>query len=435
MSLRNDLERWVEAGLLTGEQATAVEAFELQRQSAPPARRTEGQPRRIPPVAEALGYLGGTLGIVGLILLIARSWSDLPPAGRLGITAAGTIVFVVAGMFVREDSDPALARLRWFLWLIATGAIGVFGGTVERQLSDDGADARTAMAAAIAVTLLSFALRGTRRRPVQHLTMLGGGVVTVGTTLGYLVDLSTAGLGVWAIGILLVAIGLGRRDHEPLLATVVGAAAAVVGPALMLDQRTGVALILELLTAGTLITLASLRTSRADSGQRIALAVIGGIALFQSLPSTIGYFAADAGVTTGLVMWACGWLLVIAAPHRAVRATIAVMAVGGIATIVGAAVAGTESVAVATALGLVTSVALLVVGSQPGRVVMSGVGSIGLLVFVPWSIAHFFPGEGRAPLLIFASGVVIVVVAVMLSRLSGRFRHELRRRDVEQRPA
>ena len=65
---------------------------------------------------------------------------------------------------------------------------------------------------------------------------------------------------------------------------------------------------------------------------------------------------------------------------------------------------------------------------------MSGVGSIGLLVFVPWSIAHFFPGEGRAPLLIFASGVVIVVVAVMLSRLSGRFLHELRRRDAEQRP-
>lgn len=427
MSLESDLERWVNAGLLTNEQARAVDSFERQRRATHRASEAPEQPRRIPPVAEALGYLGGTLGIVGLVLLIARSWSDLAALGRLGVAAAGTIVFVVAGILVRETSDPALARLRWFLWLVATGAAGVFGGTLERQLSDADAGVRTAMVAAIAVTVLSFALRGTVRRPVQHLTMLGGAVVTVGTTLSYLIDQSAGGLGVWLVGLLLVGVGLGQRDHEPLLATIVGSAAAVVGPALMLDERTGIALVTELLTAGTLITLALLHTVRATSGQRIALSIIGGVALLQSLPSTIGYFAADAGVTTGLVVWAVGWLMVIAAPHAAVRTPLPVMTFGGIATIVGAAVTGSESTAVATTLGLVTSVALLVAGSQPGRVLLSAVGSLGLLIFVPWSIAHFFPGEGRAPLLILVSGVVIVVVAVMLTRLGGRFRRELRR--------
>jgi hypothetical protein len=46
-------------------------------------------------------------------------------------------------------------------------------------------------------------------------------------------------------------------------------------------------------------------------------------------------------------------------------------------------------------------------------------GSIGLLVNVPWAIARFFPGQGRAPLLIMVSGVLIVLIAVMMAR-SGR---------------
>ena len=53
--------------------------------------------------------------------------------------------------------------------------------------------------------------------------------------------------------------------------------------------------------------------------------------------------------------------------------------------------------------------------------------ALGLLANVPWAISHFFPGEGRAPLLIFASGAVIVAVAVWLARIGGRLRSELRR--------
>jgi hypothetical protein len=44
---------------------------------------------------------------------------------------------------------------------------------------------------------------------------------------------------------------------------------------------------------------------------------------------------------------------------------------------------------------------------------------------VPWTISTFFPGEGRAPLLILVSGVVIVVVAVLLARQGDRLRTEL----------
>lgn len=53
-------------------------------------------------------------------------------------------------------------------------------------------------------------------------------------------------------------------------------------------------------------------------------------------------------------------------------------------------------------------------------------GAAGLLGFVPWAITWFFPGEGRVPVLILVSGVLILVLAVVLSRLAPRFREELR---------
>jgi hypothetical protein len=61
----------------------------------------------------------------------------------------------------------------------------------------------------------------------------------------------------------------------------------------------------------------------------------------------------------------------------------------------------------------------------PGRVLFTLVGLLGMLINVPWAINTFFPGEGRAPLLILVSGALIVAVAVWLARQSDRLRNEL----------
>ncbi|MFZ2442404.1 MAG: hypothetical protein WAW51_08585, partial [Ilumatobacteraceae bacterium] len=109
-----------------------------------------------------------------------------------------------------------------------------------------------------------------------------------------------------------------------------------------------------------------------------------------------------------------------------VRSPIATEIIGGVALVAGAAITGVQSVAFATLFGSATAAALIALGTQPGRVLLSLFGSLGLLVNVPWAIRHFFPGEGRVPLLILASGAVIVLVAVWLARMSGRLRRELR---------
>ena len=79
----------------------------------------------------------------------------------------------------------------------------------------------------------------------------------------------------------------------------------------------------------------------------------------------------------------------------------------------------------ATLAGLVVAVVLLAVGTSPGRVMASMLGLASLLIYVPWSIGWFFPGEGRAPLLIAVSGLLIVGAAVILARMGDRFRREL----------
>jgi len=84
--------------------------------------------------------------------------------------------------------------------------------------------------------------------------------------------------------------------------------------------------------------------------------------------------------------------------------------------VIGAAVIATQFTATSILIGLMTAVGLLALGMFPGRVLASVAGSVGLLINVPWGISHFFPGEGRVPLLILITGLLILGLAVLLAR-------------------
>jgi hypothetical protein len=158
-----------------------------------------------------------------------------------------------------------------------------------------------------------------------------------------------------------------------------------------------------------------------DPADRVVLPVIGAVGSAQALPMTIGYFAEHAAVATGLVVWSVAGGLVFVASRKLVRSPIATEIIGGVALVAGAAITGVQSVAFATLFGSATAAALIALGTQPGRVLLSLFGSLGLLVNVPWAIRHFFPAKSRAAA---HPGVraVIVLVAVWLARMSGRLR-------------
>ncbi|MFY8237983.1 MAG: DUF2157 domain-containing protein, partial [Ilumatobacteraceae bacterium] len=169
------IDRWLRADLISESQATSIRAFEDAREKLEekPSIEVPSPERRISVIAEALGYVGGMLGIVGLVLLVSRYWEDMANGGRLALSGGGVIAFVVAGALVHEESDPAFARLRWFLWLLATAAVGVSSSVLDDTLFDTEHGQRTVLMVAIGVMVVSAALWAWRNRPIQQATFLG----------------------------------------------------------------------------------------------------------------------------------------------------------------------------------------------------------------------------------------------------------------------
>ena len=430
--LADDLARWESEGLVSGEQAAAILAWERSRAggrvpepTGPRAPAAPGPRRRVPVVAEALGYLGGTLGVVGLVLIVSRYWPDMATAGRVALSAAGALALLGAGALVREQADPALARLRWFLWLGSAGATALCAGVVVADgIGTDAPEAVAAVSGA-AVAVHSGLLWWGHERPLQQLAALGGLAVAAGATVDGLAGSAPGGLAVWALGLAYLALGLRGALPLTVLTVAVGAVTAVVGAAIAAGDGRPFGLVLGVVTALGLLAVAAVPglTSRAVD-QRVT-AIVGGLGLSQAAPAAIGYFAEEAGAATGLVVWLMGGLLIAAGARRVVRLPEVTEALGAVAMLGGAALTGAQWATAAPVFGLVTAVGLLALGMLPGRVMLSVLGALGLLVNVPWAIGRLFPGEGRAPVLILVTGVVLIGVAVLLGRSGGRLRREL----------
>lgn len=433
------LEEWTSAGLITPDQALAITAFETNKVVV--AAHVERPSRRIPAVAEALGYLGGILGIVGLVMLIASYWQDMTGAVRLAVALIGSVLTVVAGALIPVDGEAALLRLRWFLWTVATAAAGVAGGVIVYDLMGRDAsrqESQVALGVALAVMVVSAGLWALRERPVQQATMLGGAAVAIGCAATQWWSNGPSGLLVAGFGVMVIVAWLSLSVPSEAVALPVGAIITVAGAGMATDEWMGAGSILLVVSATACVVTGALIAHRrgepvggtgfADrlrSAGPTGLVIVGSVAMLQAVPMATVHFADDAAIATGSVLWCSGAVLLVLVDRLHLRYSVLIGAVGGLGLIVGPAVTAGDSTAFATMAGLATALGAVVLGTMPGRVLLLLVGSVGLLVYVPWSIAHFFPGEDRAPLLIAASGLVIVAVAVLVARSAGRVRAEL----------
>lgn len=432
------LADWERAGLLDGRQRTAIEAFEQQRVLAampadqpvggsalPRPARTAPPGRRIPAAAEALGYLGGILALVGVGLLLSRVWNDLGVGGRLAVLGATSVALVAAGAFLRVERDQALRRLRGFLWLLSTLAAAAFGAMMAEEWATARGAAVGAAAAGFALVHAGALWRWRPGLPLQQASALVALPVLVGCLLVQVVSGGLAALVVWTVGLAVFVCGLRRLTPIPSLTTVVGAVTLVVGGGLVSADWLTLGLLLTVCSAIGVIAVAAYSNGITVRSERWVLALVGSITLFQALPSTLIHFADQAGIVTGLVTWAIGvGIVAVAFLVRRLHGRPAIVLVGGLVAVGGAALCGVQSVAFATLFGLASAIAMVALGTRPGAAIMLLFGSLGLLVNVPWAVNWFFPGEGRAPLLIFVSGLLIIGVAVLLARSAGRIRAE-----------
>lgn len=245
------------------------------------------------------------------------------------------------------------------------------------------------------------------------------------TFVGEFAFIGFSGLILWGAALVLLAASARRSGTGAVVNVLAASIALVVGGFLTVEGWPGPGLLFLMATGIILVAPASLVAVHLRSVMSTITGIVGAIALVRAVPAGIAHFAQDAGVATGLVVWGAGVGVSLLTWRRVLRLEVVFDVVGGIAFIVGAAVTSTQSMGFATIFGLCTSIALIAVGTRPGRVSMSVFGLTGLLVFIPWTIGHFFPGQGRVPILVIVSGLVLVGVAVALTRLSGRVRGEV----------
>lgn len=433
------LGAWVGAGLIDEAEAAAIEAYEHPLVTSPkvvapagaaampgPATAPAAPTHALGPVIEALGYLGGILASTGVLLLVANAWDDLATGGRLAISGLTAAALIGAGAAVPEARAGSMRRLRAVLWTLATAAVGVFAAVAGREvLGTDVHDGWLVAWTAAAIAATSAAMWSGRRRPVQHLVTLVAATVAAGAVVMAGVGQVPGGLAVWVVGAALVAAGLRRLSVTPVLEVLVGSIAMTIGSVIAVADDPGIQLLFVVATGATLVAVALHPRWVQDTATIVVLAVIGTLTVLQGLPPLVGTMAEQAAVATGAALWLASAVVVLIGISRRPRVPVLLEVLGALGLLVGAAVTAVQEPGVATVAGLTTSLGLLAVSLLPGRIALSPVGAAGLLVYVPWTIAWFFPGEGRVPLLISVSGVLIVGVAVLMARSTGRFRREL----------
>jgi len=251
--LNEQLARWTAAALIEPAQAKRISEYEAARSPVPPA---QAQHRRLPLVAEVLGYVGAVIAITALVVAVRQFWPHVPAAVELAFAGSAAVLLAVAGAALRINGEPAFARLRSVLWLLATVGAAAFAAVltdrVLRMTDDD-----VALVTASTWTACAIPLWWRCRSGLLQLAMFGGSVAIVETTIGRFVDYPLDwqfGLGLWALSSLWGAAAW-QSWLTPRTAGLAAAGSGVlVGAILTVDTSAGLpfalATVAGLLAAG-----------------------------------------------------------------------------------------------------------------------------------------------------------------------------------------
>jgi hypothetical protein len=269
------VDRWVANGIITAEQAERIRADLAASGAGAPA----GPARPVSLVAEGLGYLGGVIVIVGLLLVLSLSWETLPAEGKVGVAGAVLVAFAVAGALVPAARLGSTgARLRGVLWVGAAVALAATLGLVADELLHWESGRATVALASGGTAVASAAAWLVSRHVLQHLVTVTALLFLAwnGTSLATDSDI-WSGLAVWGVGVVWFVLALPgilpRRSGS-----VLGALSATIGGWLLFDEDWGL-----LLALGTAVALVAIAVLRRD----LAVLGVGSVATLIALPLAV----------------------------------------------------------------------------------------------------------------------------------------------------
>lgn len=267
-SIESETARWVDAGLITAEQASAVVEFERRSATG-----------RSPVVAEVLAYLGAALVVAAVVTLVASRWSDLVLGPKLVLLGVAAAVGVVGGAVARTRSGGAFDRVTTVLWFASLGAVGGFVAVAAGIEGLDWSEDAVPVAVAGTVTAAALGLYLFHRRGPQLLALTGSSTAFVALLL-QLAGVEYAP----AYGSVLILAGAMwlLQSLVPLLrpapvAFVAGGVIAYIGSAVMSDEWVIAGLTIGVAGAVAIVVL-SLRT------RDLVHLFTGAVGLFVTLP-------------------------------------------------------------------------------------------------------------------------------------------------------
>ena len=298
-TMTDRLDAWVEAGLVTREQAERIRAYEgggLDTVPGPggsgsdgPAQPPSGRdaPRRGPTsrtsLAEGLGYVGAALALGAIALLLGELWRELLVGGRLALVGVLTVAVFGAGLALRTAAAPAMQRLTNVLFAASVAGVGWFTGVVTGDVIGMDWDTRGA-SVGTAMFVVAISLQLWRRGWLLQLFSLFSALLAAGMLLSVIdpqMDELWRGVTIGAIGLAWAILSRGGWLGPRVLGETTGALALLLGVQLAAwgDTRTAV------LAVGVVI--AGLLVVSAVSGDHLHHLVVGAIGLFAFSPQLV----------------------------------------------------------------------------------------------------------------------------------------------------
>ncbi len=282
------LRGWVEAGLISAEQAEAIRAAEG---SAAPRGR-------ISFFSEALGYIGGALFTMALFIGLSDVWNELGTGYKLAVLLAATAVLVASGYVLRDNDEPALERLGGFLWFAAAGTLA----GAAFVFADDifGLDDEPTVTIFVGVVTAAFAtpLWLLRRKALQQIALFGGiasAVVATGFEIETNGDATLPGFLLAALGIAWLIGAQTGPVLPPRTGDALGASGALIGMEIVGFDEAGW-LLLALLVAVGVMAVGVVRDRNVALG-------LGAAGLFVFVPQFITEaFGASLGATGAIAI-------------------------------------------------------------------------------------------------------------------------------------
>ena len=177
---RDNVQRWVDAGIVSASQGAEIVAMESSETAAPVTGSFGDEHRPTVSLAvESASYVGVVVVGLATALFLGHYWSGLGIAGHVSVALMVTVAGLAGGYVVDQVGDAGARRLSGFLRLIGTGGAAMTT-TVAVGPATEGHRGLALLYVGVVVLALSAALWRNQNRSLQFLSTLLGVAMTFG---------------------------------------------------------------------------------------------------------------------------------------------------------------------------------------------------------------------------------------------------------------